>query len=110
MIMQNTIEEGKRTAIISYLTIIGTISAMVMNGEKKNAFAAFHIRQSLGIFISFFLLGYFVGYFDNWMATYSFWTFIFVLWIYGFLTALQGQMTAIPLLGEFFQKIFKNIE
>lgn len=110
MITQNTVEEGKKTAIISYITIFGTISAMVMNGEKKNAFAAFHIRQSLGIFISFFLLGYFVGYFDNWMATYSFWTFIFVLWIYGFLTALQGQMTAIPLLGAFFQKIFKNIE
>ncbi len=108
--MQSTQDEGKKIAIISYITIIGTISAMVMNGEKKNAFAAFHIRQSLGIFISFFLLGYFVGYFDNWMATYSFWTFIFVLWIYGFLTALQGQMTAIPLLGAFFQKIFKNIE
>ena len=108
--MLNNMEEGKKIAIISYITIIGTITAMVMNGEKKNAFAAFHIRQSLGIFISFFLLGYFVGYFDNWMATYSFWTFIFVLWIYGFSTALQGQMRTIPLLGDFFQKIFKNIE
>lgn len=108
--MLENMDEGKKIAIISYVTIIGTISAMVMNGEKKNAFAAFHIRQSLGIFISFFLLGYFVGYFDSWMATYSFWLFIFILWIYGFSTALQSQMRAIPLLGDFFQKIFKNIE
>ena len=63
-----------------------------------------------GIFISFFLIGYFIGYFDSWMISSAFYVFYFILWIYGFLGALQGQMKLIPLLGEQFQKIFKNIE
>jgi uncharacterized membrane protein len=102
-------ETGKTTAIISYLTIIGAIIAIFMNLEKKNTFAAFHIRQALGIFVSFFLIGYFIGYFDSWMISSAFYVFYFILWIYGFLGALQGEMKLIPLLGEQFQKIFKNI-
>ncbi|WP_348813482.1 DUF4870 domain-containing protein [Flavobacterium maritimum] len=107
--MNNTMETGKTTAIISYLTIIGAIIAIFMNLEKKNTFAAFHIRQALGIFVSFFLIGYFIGYFDSWMISSAFYVFYFILWIYGFLGALQGEMKLIPLLGEQFQKIFKNI-
>jgi uncharacterized membrane protein len=106
----STIETGKSTAIISYLTIIGAIIAIFMNLEKKNTFAAFHIRQALGIFVSFFLIGYFIGYFDSWMISSAFYIFYFILWIYGFLGVLQGEMKLIPLLGEQFQKIFKNIE
>lgn len=41
--------EGKTTAFISYLNFIGLIIAFVMNGEKKNRFAQYHIRQSLGL-------------------------------------------------------------
>jgi uncharacterized membrane protein len=108
--MNNSIETGKTTAIISYLTIIGAIIAIFMNLEKKNTFAAFHIRQALGIFVSFFLIGYFIGYFDSWMISSAFYVFYFILWIYGFLGALQGEMKLIPLLGEQFQKIFKNNE
>ncbi len=106
----STIESGKSIAIISYLTIIGAIIAIFMNLEKKNTFAAFHIRQALGIFVSFFLIGYFIGYFDSWMISSAFYIFYFILWIYGFLGVLQGEMKRIPLLGEQFQKIFKNIE
>lgn len=106
----NNILEGKNIAIVSYITIIGAIAAIFMNQDKKNSFAAFHIRQALGIFVSFFLIGYFIGYFDSWMISSAFYIFYFILWIYGFLGALQSQMKPIPLLGEQFQKIFKNIE
>lgn len=103
-------DQGKNIAIVSYITIIGAIIAIFMNQEKKNTFASFHIRQALGIFTSFFLIGYFIGYFDSWMISSAFYVFYFILWIYGFLAALQGQMKLIPLLGEQFQKIFKNID
>ena len=103
------IQEGKNIAIVSYLTIIGTLIAIFMNHEKKNPFAAFHIRQALGIFLTFFALGYFIGYFDSWMITFAFWSFIFILWLYGFVTALQGEMKPVPLIGNFFQNLFKNI-
>lgn len=104
----NEIEQGKQTAIVSYLTIIGTVIAIFMNSENKNAFASFHIRQALGIFLTFFLLGYPVGYFDSWMVSASFWTFIFILWLFGFMNALNGEQKTVPFLGEFYQKLFKS--
>jgi uncharacterized membrane protein len=106
----HTIEEGKQAAIVSYITIIGTVIAILMNNEKRNPFAAFHIRQALGIFSSWFLLGYFVGHFDNWGVSSGFYLFLFVLWAYGFIGALQGEQKLIPLVGEFFQKLFKGIQ
>ena len=107
--MKNTVEEGKNTAIIAHITILGTIIAAVLNGDKKNAFAGFYIRQTLGIFLLFFALGYPVGLFDSWMISSALYLFIFILWAYSFVSALQGQMNMIPLLGSFFQKAFKNL-
>lgn len=104
-----TNDSGKNTAIISYITVIGAIIALFMNMENKSSFASFHIRQALGIFISFFLIGYFIGYFDSWLISSAFYIFYFILWIYGFLGALQGKMNLIPLLGKQFQNLFKNI-
>ncbi|EAZ94664.1 hypothetical protein FBBAL38_12800 [Flavobacteria bacterium BAL38] len=105
----NETEQGKQTAIVSYLTIIGSIIAIFMNQEEnRSEFASFHIRQALGIFLTFFLLGYPIGYFDNWMVSASFWIFIFILWIYGFLTCLNNETKMVPFLGELFQKVFKS--
>ncbi|MFT3793132.1 hypothetical protein [Flavobacterium sp.] len=107
--MNNTVEEGKTTAIVAYLTIIGAVTAIFMNQDKKNEFASFHIRQALGIFLSFFLLSYFVGNIDSWTASVAFYIFYFVLWMYGFLGMLQGKMNLIPVLGQYFQKFFKSV-
>ena len=103
----DTIEEGKKMATIGYITIIGTIIAFTMNSESKNDFAAFHIRQALGIFITFFAFGYIIGYFNSWMITSAFWVFIFVLWMYGFLGALEGKKRLVPIVGPLYQKLFK---
>ncbi|WP_297333073.1 hypothetical protein [Flavobacterium sp.] len=105
----NTVEEGKTIAIVSYLTIFGSVIAIVMNNDKKNIFASFHIRQALGIILLFFTLGYPIGYFDSWMVSSAFYLFFFILWIYGFIGAVQGQMYLVPVLGPFFQKIFKGL-
>lgn len=104
----NEIEQGKQTAWISYLTIVGTIIAIFMNNETKNPFASFHIRQALGIFLTFFLLGYPVGYFDSWMISTSFWVFILILWLFGFMSALNGEQKEVPFLGKLFQNLFKS--
>ncbi len=108
--MENNISElGKKIAVISYFTLIGTIIALFMNQGEKSRFASFHIRQALGIFVSFFLIGYFIGYFDSWMISTAFYLFYFVLWVFGFSGALQYQMKEIPFLGKQFQNIFKSI-
>ncbi len=108
--MNTDIEKGKNAAIVSYITIIGSVIAIFMNqDENKSEFASFHIRQGLGIFLTFFLLGYPIGYFNSWMVTSAFWLFIFILWIYGFLGALNGEKKLVPLVGEFYQNLFKSL-
>ena len=69
--MENqTVNEGKTIAIISYLTILGTIVAYIMNSSKKNSFASFHIRQMIGIvllgLVNKYLIYDMVGNFIGW--------------------------------------------
>lgn len=106
---EEDIEEGKSTAIISYLTIFGTIIAFFMNNDKKNEFASFHIRQALGLWLTFFTLGYAISAFDSWLMTFGFWMFFGVLFIYGFINALAGKPQVVPLVGGFFQKLFASL-
>ncbi|MGX7668575.1 DUF4870 domain-containing protein [Flavobacterium pedocola] len=105
----NTVEQGKTTAIISYITIIGTIIAFLMNNEKKNTFAAFHIRQALGINLMFYIIGWFIGYFNNWGVSSAFYIFFVVLWVFGLIGAIQGEQKIVPLVGNYFQDWFKNL-
>ncbi len=109
--MENlTAKEGKNMAIISYITIIGTIIAMSMNAAPKNNFARFHIRQAFGINISFYIIGLLISQFDSWFVSIGFYIFIVVLWIYGIAGAIQERKTIIPLLGNQFQKWFSFIK
>ena len=107
--MANTVSEGKTAAIVSYLTIIGTIIAYFMNSESKNKFASFHIRQALGIHITFYLIGALMGLFDGDFIIAAFYIFFMILWGYGILTAVSGEAKEIPLLGHYFQKWFSTI-
>ena len=55
-------EQLKNNAIIAYLTIIGSVIAIFMNqDDEKNEFVSFHIRQALGLFLSFFFVRLFCG-------------------------------------------------
>jgi uncharacterized membrane protein len=104
------INKGKSAAIVAYITIIGSVIAIFMNqDENKSEFASFHIRQALGISLTYFLLGYPIGYFDSWMVSSAFWVFIFILWIYGFIGCLSGERRIVPIVGEFYQKFFKSL-
>lgn len=104
------VEEGKTTAIIAYITVIGLIIAFIMNNDKKNTFAAYHIRQSLGIGLTGLalsvisvipILGWIISVFGT--------IFILVLWVMGLINALNGQEKPVPLLGEKYQEWFKGI-
>lgn len=107
--MKTLVEEGKTAAIVAYLTIIGTIIAYFMNSDSKNTFAAFHIRQALGIHITFYVLGVLVGLFDSWLVSSAFYIFIAILGIYGLVTAIQGEQKEVPILGHYYQKWFSTI-
>lgn len=100
---------GKTAAIVSYLWLFGVIIAYYMNNEKRYPFASFHIRQSLGLWLTYMIIGYISGYFDSWMISISFLVFFGVLFLYAILTAITGKMIPVPLVGNLYQKVFKNL-
>lgn len=106
---EQEIEAGRNNAIISYLTIFGTIIAFYLNNEHKNKFASFHIRQALGLWLTFFALGYIIGSFDSWAISLGFYLFFAVLFIYGFTNAIGRKVQSVPLVGDLYQKIFANL-
>jgi uncharacterized membrane protein len=107
--MNNTIEAGKTAAITSYILGIGVFIAMSMNSDDKNAFASFHIRQGLGITLTFISLGLIISNFDSLLISAPMWIFVSVLWSYGIFSAIKGETKPMPLLGAYFQKWFSNI-
>jgi len=106
---EDIIEEGKIPAIIGYLTIIGFIVGYFMNNDKKNEFANSHLRQSIGLWLTFFAVGIVVSTLDFSLVRLSFYVFFGVLFIYSFMTAVSGKSDPAPLVGNFYQKIFAGL-
>lgn len=104
-----TINEGKTIAIISYITVIGTIIAFIMNNDKHNSFAAFHIRQALGLVLLGFAINLLGRYIDSLLPLGILGFGVLILWIIGLIGAIQGEEKRVPLLGDQFQEWFKNI-
>ncbi|MDT0646427.1 hypothetical protein RM545_06980 [Zunongwangia sp. F260] len=102
-------KEGKIAAIAAYITIIGTIVAYFINLDKKDPVASFHIRQALGTHLLFYLMGVLASMFTGYMIPTAFYIFVLVLWAYGLIIAIKGEQKEIPLVGNFFQTIFKSI-
>lgn len=105
---QQTIEEGKTMAIVSYFTFVGLIIAIIMNIEKKNIYTTFHIRQMLGLIIMLIFSNLVEKYVNSWLGT-AFWVLTFSGWLYGLYWASKGKDELIPLIGSMFQDWFKNI-
>ena len=86
--MDKNVEEGKAAAIIAYLTWIGLIIAFVINNDKKNEFAKFHIRQALLLLLAE-IVGGFVFWFPliGWALAIA----LLVLWVMGLISAIQGE-------------------
>ncbi len=106
----NVVNDGKNIAIIAYLTIIGLIIAFVLNNEKRNDYATFHIRQSLGIFLTFFIGGI-IRYipFIGWILSIVILLLVVVLWIVGIINAANGNKKPVPLLGEYYNNLFAGL-
>lgn len=104
-----SVEEGKTNAIISYITIIGTIIALVLNNSKKNEFASFHIRQMVGLNILYFINHWIVYTYAGWLAGGIMGIVVFVLWFIGFMGVINGDEKKVPIFGDHFQDWFKSL-
>ncbi|RMA64514.1 DUF4870 domain-containing protein [Ulvibacter antarcticus] len=106
---ETSTDDGKTVAIISYITLIGWIIALIMHNGNKTEFGAFHLRQSLGIIvvaIALAIINSFIGIaILGWIIQIG----ILVFWILGFIGAIQGEKKLVPLLGAQFQDWFKGI-
>lgn len=105
---KKTIEEGKTAAITSYILIVGFLIALSMNSETKNEYATFHIRQGLGLSLTFIGLGLIISNFENIMIAAPMWIFITILMFFGIFGAANGSTKPLPLVGGLYQKWLKN--
>jgi len=103
---KNNIDEGKLCAVLSYI-LIGIIWYFVDEKMKKNAFAKFHVKQSIVLLIVDIVL--MIALTILGIITFGFiaiigwvlWLGLFVLWIFGVAYALTGQQKEIPVIGGF---------
>ena len=102
--------QGKNIAIISYLTVIGLVLAFVMNNEKKEPFASFHIRQSLGLVITSIALAIInVIPVLGWIVSIIGYLVLLYMWIVGLLNAVNCKEKVVPILGNKYTEWFKTI-
>lgn len=93
-----TKEDGKTIAIISYITVIGLLIAYLMNNDKKNEFAKFHIGQSVRVVIlavANYILGNFMPFFITSIISLG----ILALVIIGIINASNLEEKPLPLIG-----------
>lgn len=103
--------EDKTVAIISYLTIIGFIIAIVMHGSKKTQLGKFHLRQNLGFIVlgvALMIVNFILAFIPivGWLISMVLSIGLLVLWIMGLISAINGQLKPVPVVGEKFQSMF----
>jgi uncharacterized membrane protein len=105
--------EDRTVAIVGYLTLVGFIVALLIHNGKKTQLGAFHLRQMLGLIITGMALVVvkFVLIFIpilGWLVIIALWLSMLVFWVLGLISAINGQMKPVPLIGEYYQKWFAN--
>jgi uncharacterized membrane protein len=103
--------EDRTVAILSYITIIGFIIAIVMHGSKKTQLGSFHLRQALGLFVTgvgFGLCVIILAFIPiiGWLAILLGWLSLLTLLIMGLIGAASGQQKPVPVMGVYYQKWF----
>ncbi len=107
--MDTSTDNGKTVAIIAYITLIGWIVALVMNNGNKTALGSFHVRQALGIMCVGVILAIIANVIGISILSWIIQLGILALWILGLISAVQGEMKPVPVVGERFQDWFKGI-
>lgn len=111
--------EDKTVAIVAYLTLIGFIIALIMHSSNKTQIGAYHLRQSLGLMISFIvvwigmmIVGMILAFIPviGWITATLLWLAfagaMIGLMVMGVIAAVNGQQKPLPLVGPLFAKWF----
>jgi len=96
--------DDKTKAIVSHITLIGWIVALVQNqGENKTELTTFYIRQMLGLML-LSVVGSIIP-----VLNFFLWIVVLVLWIMSLIGSLNGEKKLTPYVGEYFQDWFKGL-
>ncbi len=108
--------EDRTVAILSYITIIGFVVAIVLHSSKPTKLGAFHLRQMLGFIIA--IVAFWVCFMViAFIPVVNLLTIVLgplgglgflIIWIMGLVAAIQGEAKPMPLVGEQFQKMLEN--
>jgi len=95
--------QAKLVAILSYITLIGWIIALILNQSKKTELGSFHVRQALLLMVAGLVLAWIpiIG----WLLSIV----VFIFWIMGLVYAIQGKQKEVPVIGSYAQKWFKSL-
>ncbi|MEM0994246.1 MAG: hypothetical protein AAGI49_14500 [Bacteroidota bacterium] len=104
-------DDSQTAAIIAYITLIGFLISLLALHEEGDEFSAFHLRQSLGIFVVAVALGI-IGIIPivGWIVAAIGSILLLIAWIIGLVGAINGSTKPVFLLGEQFQSWFSGID
>ena len=91
----------KGTDIVSYITIVGWVIALLCGTREESKF---HLNQSLVLILANIIwgvIGKVLAFIPivGWLAIPIGYLIIFVLWVMGLVYALQGQEKPVPFIG-----------
>jgi hypothetical protein len=95
--------EDKTVAIVGYLTLLGWVIAFLIYSKNKTELGTYHIRQSLGLHLTYIILFLF-GIVGKILAV-----LVFIFVVIGLIYAIQGDKKPVPIIGDFYQSLFKGI-
>ena len=107
--MKATSNNSKTIALLAYFFLLGWIFALVLNNSNRSPLGSFHVRQSFGIMCLGALVFIIVGFSNIFILSLLAILTIFVVWLLGFISAIQGELQPIPVLGTHFQNWFRGI-
>jgi len=90
-------------SIIAHITLIGWVIALLLNNENKDVQTSFYVRQTLGLYITGLVLSFIPIL--GWILSLV----VFAFWVLSLINAIQNNMNEIPLVGKFYQDLFKGI-
>lgn len=110
MTNQHSGTDPKLVAIISYITFIGWLVALILNSSNRSSIGSFHIRQALGIYLLAFVSSIVIRIpIIGWIAGLAGFILVFLLWLIGLMAAVKGEETVVPVFGKQFQEWFRSL-
>lgn len=100
---ESELEQEKLFCVISYLTIVGWLIALIYYGRHKGSCTRFHLKQSIGLIITCSIFAFIplIGWVLN--------VFLVVCWLIAIVHLFAGRNFLVPIVGNFYQEHFDFI-